>query len=112
MSHSPSKVRRALVGAGTIAVVLGIVYVVLRMGPLAATQVTVQRVERGVLTPSVSGIGTVEARQSWLLGPTQAGRVLKVHVDVGQAVAAGTSRPGAGPSGPRRGSSSPVSNCR
>ena len=47
MSHSPSKVRRALVGAGTIAVVLGIVYVVLRMGPLAATQVTVQRVERG-----------------------------------------------------------------
>ena len=89
MSHSPSKVRRALVGAGTIAVVLGIVYVVLRMGPLAATQVTVQRVERGVLTPSVSGIGTVEARQSWLLGPTQAGRVLKVHVDVGQAVAAG-----------------------
>ena len=89
MSHSPSKVRRALVGAGTIAVVLGIVYVVLRMGPLAATQVTVQRVERGVLTSSVSGIGTVEARQSWLLGPTQAGRVLKVHVDVGQAVAAG-----------------------
>lgn len=89
MSHSPSKVRRALVGAGIIAVVLGIVYVVLRMGPLAATQVTVQRVERGVLTPSVSGIGTVEARQSWLLGPTQAGRVLKVHVDVGQAVAAG-----------------------
>ena len=52
-----------------------------------------QRVERGVLTPSVSGIGTVEARQSWLLGPTQAGRVLKVHVDVGQAVAAGSCWP-------------------
>lgn len=52
MSHSPSKVRRALVGAGTIAVVLGIVYVVLRMGPLAATQVTVPMPEtEGVSTP-------------------------------------------------------------
>lgn len=80
-----------LTAATLVAVVLllGMGYVVLRMGPLAPVKVTVTQVKRGALTPSVFGIGTVEARQSWLMGPTQAGRVLRVHVDVGQNVKAG-----------------------
>ena len=32
------------------------------------------------------GIGTVEARRSWMVGPTVAGRVLRVQVDVGDTV--------------------------
>ena len=35
------------------------------------------------------GIGTVEARRSWMVGPTAASRVLRVAVDVGDTVAPG-----------------------
>jgi HlyD family secretion protein len=41
------------------------------------------------LTPAVFGIGTVQARRSWIVGPTTAGRVLSVRADVGDAVKAG-----------------------
>ncbi len=74
-------------GAGLVMVALG--FVAFRMGPLAPTAITVTQVASERLTPSVFGIGSVEARQSWLMGPTVAGRVLRVHVDVGQEVKAG-----------------------
>lgn len=64
-------------------------FVATRMGPLAPTKITVTEVKIERLTPSVYGVGTVEARHSWLMGPTVAGRVLQVHVDVGQSVKAG-----------------------
>lgn len=64
-------------------------FVAFRMGPLAPTKITVTQVKTESLVPSVFGIGSVEARQSWLMGPTVAGRVLRVHVDVGQEVKAG-----------------------
>ena len=73
--------------AGLVLITIG--FVAFRMGPLAPTKVTVIQVKKESLTPSVFGIGSVEARQSWLMGPTVAGRVLRVHVDVGQAVKAG-----------------------
>jgi HlyD family secretion protein len=63
--------------------------VAFRMGPLAPTKVTVSQVTNESLTPSVFGIGSVEAKQSWLMGPTVAGRVLRVYVDVGQTVKSG-----------------------
>ena len=81
--------RQLVVVAGLAAAVVGFGFVVFRMGPLAPTKVTVTQVKSESLTPSVFGIGIVEARQSWLMGPTVAGRVLRVHVDVGQAVKAG-----------------------
>ena len=74
---------------GVVLVLSAVGYVALRMGPLAPTRVTVAAVEQGRLTPSVFGIGTVEARQSWMLGPTVAGRVSHVYVDVGEHVHAG-----------------------
>ena len=43
----------------------------------------------GQLTPALFGIGTVEARRSYLIGPTVAGRVRAVAVDVGDTVRAG-----------------------
>lgn len=63
--------------------------VVMRSGPLAPTRVTVTEVTEGRLTPALFGIGTVEARRSYLIGPTTAGRVHKVSVDVGDSVTAG-----------------------
>ena len=41
------------------------------------------------MSPAIFGIGTVEARRSWMVGPTVAGRVLSVQVDVGDTVKAG-----------------------
>lgn len=63
--------------------------VLLRSGPLAPIGVTVVPVEAGTLTPALFGVGSVEARRAYLVGPTSAGRVLKVLVDVGEAVKAG-----------------------
>ncbi len=89
MTLFPLHKRQILVVAVIAAAVAVFGFVAFRMGPLAPTKVTVTRVKSENLTPSVFGIGSVEARQSWLLGPTVAGRVLRVHVDVGQKVKAG-----------------------
>jgi HlyD family secretion protein len=76
-------------------IVLGLVLliafalVVLRSGPLAPIRVTVVQVEEGSVAPALFGIGTVEARRAYLIGPTASGRVLKVLVDVGEKVSAG-----------------------
>ena len=65
------------------------VFVVVRTGPFAATRVTVMKVEEASVAPALFGIGTVEARRAYLIGPTASGRVLRVAVDVGEAVKAG-----------------------
>ena len=48
----------------------------------------VAKVAEGSLSPALFGTGTVEARRAWLIGPTAAGRVLRVLVDVGDPVKA------------------------
>ena len=65
------------------------VYVALRSGPLTPVAVTVAEVESHALTPSLFGIGTVDARYSYKIGPTVAGRVKRVDVHVGDRVKAG-----------------------
>ena len=89
MTLSNINKRQVLIAISAAIVIAALGYVATRMGPLAPTQVTVIQVKSENLTPSVFGIGSVEARQSWLMGPTVAGRVLRVHVDAGQAVKAG-----------------------
>ncbi len=81
--------RRLGLGALGLALIAALAYVALNAGPLAPTRVTVTTVKEGKLSPSIFGIGTVEARRSWMVGPTVAGRVLSVKVDVGDAVKAG-----------------------
>jgi HlyD family secretion protein len=76
-------------GALALALVGGIAYLLLNAGPLAPTHITVTTVREAQLSPSLFGIGTVEARRSWMVGPTAAGRVLNVRVDVGDSVKAG-----------------------
>jgi RND family efflux transporter MFP subunit len=65
------------------------IYVVLRSGPLAPVPVVVARVESQGITPELFGVGTVEARYINKIGPTIAGRVKSVNVQVGDNVHAG-----------------------
>ncbi|MCW9025083.1 MAG: efflux RND transporter periplasmic adaptor subunit [Gammaproteobacteria bacterium] len=65
------------------------VWVVATQGPLAPVKVTVVNMASGSMSTSIFGIGTVEARRSYALGPTSPGRVAEVQVDVGDSVRAG-----------------------
>ncbi len=65
------------------------VYVILRSGPLAPVAVTVVDVAEQPIAPALFGIGTVEARYTYRVGPTYAGRVKRVDVQVGDRVRAG-----------------------
>ena len=67
----------------------GFAWVVTQHGPMAPVQVTLSRVTRQLIESSVFGIGTVEARYSYRLGPIVAGRVSQVLVDVADRVQAG-----------------------
>lgn len=58
-------------------------------GPLAPVGVQLGTVVRADLTPSVFGIGTVDARLAYAVGPIAPGRVLRVLVDQGDEVKAG-----------------------
>ena len=89
MKHKPLLTRRLALGALALALVGALALVALRTGPLAPTRVTVAAVQQGRLSPAIFGIGTVEARRNWMVGPTVAGRVLSVKVDVGDVVKAG-----------------------
>jgi RND family efflux transporter MFP subunit len=64
-------------------------YVAFRSGPLAPIPVTVAVVENRSLMPELFGIGTVESRYTYKIGPTVAGRVLRVDVNPGDIVRAG-----------------------
>lgn len=64
-------------------------YVALRSGPLAPVPVTLVTVEEKAISPSLFGIGSVEARYTHRVGPTIAGRVRALLVDVGDYVVAG-----------------------
>ena len=72
-----------------LVLLVGFGFVVARSGPLAPIRVTAVAVETGHVTPSLFGIGTVEARRSYFIGPTAAGRVRSIQVDVGDRVSAG-----------------------
>lgn len=89
MTVSPALKRRLLLGGSVVLLALLFLFVLLRTGPLAPVQVTVAEVRSGRFTPELFGIGTLEARRQWMLGPTAPGRVLTIQVDVGDRVQAG-----------------------
>lgn len=89
MNISPQMKRRLSLASLALLLMGALAFVLLRSGPLAPTRVTVSQVKEGTFNPALFGIGTVEARRNWMLGPTVAGRVLSVKVDVGDAVKAG-----------------------
>lgn len=89
MSRRPLR-GRTIALAAVIAPLLALfVYVALRSGPLAPVAVTVTTVQARALTPARFGIGAIEARHTYKIGPTFAGRVRRVEVQVGDHVRAG-----------------------
>jgi len=65
------------------------VYVALRSGPLAPVSVVLATIENKSLSPALFGIGTIEARYTYKIGPTVAGRIKRLNVHVGDRVKAG-----------------------
>ena len=89
MRFSAINRRTLLLLAVLVPLLLLLAYVALRTGPLAAVPVTVTRVENRSIHPALFGIGTVQARYTYSIGPTVSGRVLRVNVHVGDTVKAG-----------------------
>ncbi len=86
----PRLQRRTLALAASMApLALLFIYVALRSGPLAPVAVTVTTVQQRTIAPALAGIGTVQARYTYKIGPTYAGRIKRLDVHVGDAVKTG-----------------------
>lgn len=89
MKKLPLQGRTLALLAVIIPLLVLFIYVGLRSGPLAPIAVAVASVESRAITPALFGIGTVEARYTYKIGPTFAGRVKRLDVQVGDQVKAG-----------------------
>lgn len=89
MKRLPIQLRTLALFAVLIPLLALFVYVALRSGPLAPVPVTVAAVEERSIAPGLFGIGTVEARYRYQIGPTAPGRLKSLAVEVGEAVEAG-----------------------
>jgi HlyD family secretion protein len=83
------RLERILLAGGVAAFAGAFFWLLTTRGPLAPVGVQTARVLRGELRPSVFGIGTVEARLAYAVGPVAPGRMLRVLVDQGDEVKAG-----------------------
>ena len=83
--------QRRTIGLLAVAVPLLVlfVFVILRSGPLAPVKVTTTRVQQQSITPDIFGIGTIQARSSYKIGPVMAGKLQQLTVDVGDVVSKG-----------------------
>jgi RND family efflux transporter MFP subunit len=70
-------------------VLAAFVYVVTSSGPLAPIPVTMVQVESRAISPALFGVGLVEARFSYRIGPAMTGHVLRLDSHVGDKVVAG-----------------------
>jgi len=81
--------RSLLLIAVLVPLLLLFAWVAFRSGPLAPIDVTIGKVEERRIAPALFGIGTVEARYTQKIGPTAAGRITMIAVDVGDFVRPG-----------------------
>lgn len=89
MKRFPVKMRTVAMLVVILPLLALFVYVALRSGPLAPVPVTVTTIENRSISPALFGIGTIEARYTYQIGPTFAGRVKRLKVQVGDVVRAG-----------------------
>jgi len=89
MTRPPLQKRTLALLALTLPLAALFAYVALRSGPLAPVPVVLATVEERPLSPALFGIGTIEARYTYRIGPTFAGRVKRLDVHVGDMVKAG-----------------------
>lgn len=78
-----------LVAGGGLLFLGAFVWLLTTHGPLAPVGIRTTRVVRADLNHTVFGIGTVEARVTYPVGPVAPGRVLRVLADQGDVVKAG-----------------------
>lgn len=83
------KWKRPIIALCALALVNGTGWFLYTKGPLGPAKVTIAKAHKENLKPAVFGIGTVEARLSYTVGPTQAGRLLSALADHGDLVKAG-----------------------
>lgn len=81
--------KKTYAGAGIALFVAALASFAYTQGPLAPVGVQTAPVTNSDVSFSVFGIGTVEARYAYTIGPTQAGRVRAVFVDHGDKVQPG-----------------------
>ena len=89
MKSLPVQGRTLALIAVIIPLLVLFIYVGMRSGPLAPVAVTVVDVEKRTLAPALFGIGTVEARYTYKIGPTFTGRLNRLDVQVGDRVKVG-----------------------
>lgn len=89
MKRLPLQRRTLTLVAVLVSMLALFVFVALRSGPLAPVAVVVTAVEERAIAPALFGIGTVDARFTYKIGPTFAGRVRRLDVHVGDHVKAG-----------------------
>lgn len=65
------------------------IFVAVRSGPLAPISVTLSTVESRTISPDLSGVGTVQARYTYKIGPVITGKIASLNVNVGERVEAG-----------------------
>lgn len=63
-------------------------YVATSSGPLAPIPVSVTQVKNLTIAPALFGVGVVDARYRYRIGPTMTGQVLRLDADVGDKVTA------------------------
>jgi HlyD family secretion protein len=84
-----SRIKVIVLIASVVLFMAAFFWLVTTHGPLAPVGVQLGNVVRADITPAVFGIGTVDARLSYAVGPIAPGRVLRVLVDQGDEVKAG-----------------------
>ncbi|HEX2531120.1 MAG TPA: efflux RND transporter periplasmic adaptor subunit [Burkholderiaceae bacterium] len=89
MKRFPLQRRTLTLLAVIVPLLLLFIYVALRSGPLAPVSVTTAVVESKSISPSLYGIGVVDARYIYKIGPTFPGRLKRLDVHVGDRVKAG-----------------------
>jgi len=89
MKNFPVQRRTLVLLAVLVPLLVLFVYVALRSGPLAPIPVTVVTIEERAIAPGLFGIGSVESRYTYRIGPTFAGRVKRLDVQVGDLVKGG-----------------------
>lgn len=89
MKNLPVQKRTLALFAVIVPLLALFIFVALRSGPLAPISVVLANVENKSISPSLFGIGTVEARYTYKIGPTFAGRIKRLDVHVGERVKIG-----------------------
>lgn len=69
--------------------ITGVLILILLKGPMAPVSVQTVQLATADLQPALFGVGTLEARRGYTIGPTRTGRLLRLLVDHGDRVRVG-----------------------